>query len=131
MGADLFEYFESTVESRYRYPEPDGIEVREYPAEDMMFDMDETPASVVYADESSGRAENSAAFITQEYGEPINCYEFLDGDESLGYLAIVEDPDGRELADMISEELKIPTVPGKAVFAFSPEGLDQYDIKIE
>lgn len=132
MGNELLSYFKQTIQSRERYPNPSEIQADEVTIDRMMYALDGENAFVVQENAGSSEVDNSAAFLNQNFGDsPRALYEFLDGnEETLGFAGVYKDPDRSVKAKETTQGVELD-VPAKAVFAFNPEHVDQYDIKIE
>lgn len=98
-----------------------------------MYEIDGSRGHVVNTNGEDGMAGNSAAFISQNFGDnPLMVYEFqTEEDENLGFAAIYENLDEGSRARISKNRAQTMEGPATAVFVFNPEEPNQYDIKVE
>lgn len=133
MVNDPASYHINTLLNNERYDtglDENELEVVESTADEMLYALDGTSASVVddFADRD-GTYENSAAFMSKAFEQQPDVEKIQSPEGSHGFVAAYKHRDQEEA--MTQGPVTLARMPMEVALVFDVAGKDQYDIKIE
>lgn len=127
-------YHINTLRNRDRYSNgfnPDELQSTEASLDEIMYEIDGTPAYVIDdVEDRDGQYENSAAFMSSFLDQNLlEAEKIHDSEETYGFIATKPREEGGYSVE--TNQAVLQRTPLEVALVFEVAGKDQYDIKIE